>query len=132
MEMMHIRRRILLRGLYLCIGILLSACHLYAQPSLKKYSIKDSRMVIELSKHLPEKELDDFIKTFDLRDLDLKTFFSTNKPDSLQKLGWRIERNTHDLIVLSKPFFGFDILSPPSDRIIFAEKKPGPNDMMSL
>jgi 1,4-alpha-glucan branching enzyme len=132
MEMMHIKRSRLLQGIFLCIGILLSALHGTAQPILKKYSIKDNRMVIELSKHLPEKELDDFIRSYELSDLDLKTFIRTNKPDSLQKLGWRIEQNSREIIVLSKALFSFDMMSPPSERIIFAEKIPAPNDIKRL
>lgn len=110
-----------IKGFCLLICILLSSIHVEAQPVIKKYFIRDGRMVIELSKHINEKELNAFVTTFDLADLDLKTFIKTNKPDSLQKMGWSVEINSNDLLVLSKALFSFDVQASPSERIIFSE-----------
>ncbi len=110
-----------IKGFCLLICILLSISELQAQPLVKKYFIRDGRMVIELGKQINEKELDVFITTFDLADIDLKTFLKTNKPDSLKKLGWLVEINSKSLLVISKPLFSFDVQGNPSDRIIFSE-----------
>jgi len=110
------------RGLGLLICILLSSVNTHAQPVVKKYWVRDGRMVIELGKQIKEKDLEEFIQNFDLADLDLKTFFKTNKPDSLLKLGWLIEKNTGALLILSKPLFTFDIKGSPSDRIIYSQE----------
>jgi len=119
--MMHNISARFIKGCCLLICILLSISELQAQPVVKKYFIREGRMVIELGKQISEKELDAFITTFDLADIDLKTFLKTNQPDSLKKMGWMVEINNKSLLVISKPLFSFDIKGSPSDRIIFSE-----------
>src|SRR4051812_26086726 len=117
MEMMRYIRYHFLKGFCLLICILLCSIQGDAQPVVKRYFVRDGRMVIELGKQISEENLREFVNTFDLSDLDLKTFLKTNKPDSLQKLGWLIEVNTGALLVLSKPLFSFDMMGNPSERI---------------
>ncbi|MCE3283187.1 MAG: hypothetical protein K0Q66_1924 [Chitinophagaceae bacterium] len=98
--------------------------HMTAAAQQPKYSIKNGRMWIELSKQLPDKDLEEFIVHFELADLDLKTFLKTNKTDSLEKLGWAIEKNTKTLLLISKPLLSFDLLGPSLEKIILAGKPP--------
>jgi hypothetical protein len=98
--------------------------HLSAVAQSPKYSIRNGRMWIELSKQLPDKELEEFVLHFELADLDLKTFLKTNKTDSLEKLGWAIEKNTKTLLLISKPLLSFDLLGPSLEKIILAGKPP--------
>lgn len=124
----HIQYR-LLRSI--CLGVcLLLFIQGFAQPPVKKYTIREGKMVIELSKLLPVKELEDFIRNFDLADLDLQNFLKTNNTDSLQKLGWSIENNTATLLIISKPLFSFDLLGSPLERIILAEKHFSAKDLL--
>jgi hypothetical protein len=124
MEMMRYIRYHFLKGFCLLICILLCTIHSDAQPVVKKYSVRDGRMVIELGKQISPKDLEDFIKTFDLTDMDLPGFLKTNNPDSLYKLGWLVEINNKALLVLSKPLFTLDIQGTPSERMIFAQQIP--------
>lgn len=119
MEVMHIRHRGLLQAICLGICILLCSIHSLAQPGLKKYSVRDGKEVIELSKLLPEKELDEFIRLFDLADLYLKQFIKTNQPDSLLKRGWMITTNNEELLVLSRPLFGMNLEDLLMEKIHF-------------
>jgi hypothetical protein len=84
--------------------------------------------VFQLNKQVLEKDLTEFITHFDLADLDLKNFLKTNNPDSLEKLGWVIEMNTNNLLLISKPLFSFDLTGNPLDKIIMAGKPPLPAD----
>lgn len=130
MEIMHIQQCRLLQALCLCICILLCNINGITQPVVKKYGVRDGKMVIELGKQISQKDLDEFIRNFDLADLDLKTFLKTNKTDSLQKLGWFVEINNKALVVLSKPLFSLDVQGNASERIIFAEHPPSTNDIL--
>src|SRR5450432_3869891 len=87
-----------------CIILLLIVATLSmpAQAPDKKYIIKDGKMQIELSKQLNDAALDSFIAKFDLFDLDLKDFIKTNSPDSLHKLGWKLEKNDQNKLIISK------------------------------
>ncbi|MBC7889801.1 MAG: hypothetical protein H7Z13_18140 [Ferruginibacter sp.] len=111
-----------------CCGIMLLILvvpfTLFAQAPAVNYFIKDGKMLIELKKQTDESALDSFIIKFDLFDLDLKQFVKTNLPDSLQKLGWKLEQNNGDILVISKLLRGFDNFDNPADKIIFTEKKP--------
>jgi Glycogen recognition site of AMP-activated protein kinase len=95
-----------------------------AQPPLdafKSFVVKNGNIYITLSKGLPEKSLDSFIVQYDLHELDLKTFFRTNRPDSLNKLGWRVELNNGEMVVFTKSMQGIDHNMNPADLILFVE-----------
>lgn len=110
-----------IKGFCLLLCILLCAVHSDAQPVVKKYYVRDGRMVIELGRQITEKDLESFVHTFDLADLNLKNFFKTNNPDSLLKMGWLIEVNNKALLIISKPLFSFDVQGDPSERIMFPQ-----------
>lgn len=117
---------------FACLWVLLNAMPSFAQDRGEKYTIKDGRMLIELSKKISEAQLDSFITKFDLYDLDLKEFFKTNSPDSLQKMGWRLEKNTQEQLVISKLLRGFDRFDNPADKIIFAGKQPTTGELFPI
>jgi hypothetical protein len=89
------------------------------------YSIKNGKMYIQMEKGLKEPALDSFITQYDLQDLDLKRFITTNKTDSLQKKGWNIEVNNESFFIISKAFEPFGTINNSVDRIIFADR-PNP------
>ncbi len=128
MEMMHIIRYGWLKAICLCCCILLFGYSSFAQPTFKKYSVKNGSEVIELSKAIPEKELDEFIRDFDLSDLDLKNFFKSNKADSLIKRGWKVIANNDILVILTKPMHGFDLLDILTEKIHFDKFPFGGSD----
>jgi 1,4-alpha-glucan branching enzyme len=79
---------------------------LYAQ-QVPRYLIHDGKMFIKLAKNTRETSLDSFIAKFDLYELDLRNFFKTNNPDSLQKLGWFVEKTASEFII-SKSLMAVD------------------------
>lgn len=117
--MTHIRRYGLLQGICLCIFMLFFSVNGLCQPGVKNYTIKNGNEIIELSKKLPEKEIDDFIKNFDLGDLDLKTFIKTNNPDSLKKKGWSVFVNNNSFFVLTRPLNPADLNDLLLEKIHF-------------
>lgn len=94
-----------------------------AQPFTKKYSIRDGKMCIALSKNIPVLSLDSFINKYELQELDLKDFLKPNGADSLRKMGWNIEVNSQTDFVICKPLAAAETVNNPADKIIFTEKK---------
>ncbi|MGZ8544188.1 MAG: glycogen-binding domain-containing protein [Flavisolibacter sp.] len=90
----------------------------------KLYTIKDGKMYIQLSKKIGEAELDSFINSFELADLDLKRFLKTGNADSLVKLGWKINVNNEIGIVISKSLVAIDNIINPGNKIIFSNDHP--------
>lgn len=93
-----------------------------AQAPVKSFAVKKGNIYVMLSKNLTETSLDSFIVKYDLFELDLKQFFKTNRPDSLLKLGWRIEKNDALLLAISKPIEAYEKINNPADRINFFKK----------
>lgn len=94
-----------------------------AQPFAKTWTVKDGKMYITLHKNISAAQLDSIVNQYGLTDLDLKTFFVKNNPDSLHKLGWTININDASTLVLSKPMQGFDNTANPADKIVFTQKQ---------
>lgn len=105
---------------WLCVFIIMISANVQAQ--VKAYAVKDGKMYITLSKSITEPSLDSFINKYDLFDLALKEFLKDNSPDSLRKLGWRVEINNSQLAVISKPIEGFENINNPAEKILFTEK----------
>lgn len=95
----------------------------YAQVEVCSYKVKDGKMYIVIGKKLLPENLNNFIQKHELVDLDLPNFFKTGSPDSLHKLGWKIEINNKEIVVISKPLFSSDNLNNPADKIIFTQKE---------
>lgn len=94
----------------------------WSQEVRGKYSIKEGKMYIMISKAITDASLDSFIAQYGLYDLPLKQFLKTNIQDSLQKLGWEIEKNNNSETILSKSLMAFEEFDSPADRIMFTEK----------
>src|SRR5690242_7915851 len=94
-----------------------------AQVAIKSYSIKNGKMFIAIGKELNKDSLKSFIAQYDLADLDLNTFLKTGSADSLNKLGWKVDINNAEVLVISKPLFSLDNVNEPGDKIIFTHKE---------
>jgi len=94
-----------------------------AQDGLKKYTIRDGKMYILLSRDLNAASLDSFIVQYELFDLNLKQFVQTASMDSLSKQGWRLELNNGELLAISKQLGGFDNFDNPASNIHFTENQ---------
>jgi hypothetical protein len=112
-----------LRKLLLPVMALVMICsNAAAQPPLKAFVVKKGYIYITLSKNIPAEELDAFVTQYSLQELDLKTFFKSNRPDSLLKLGWDINLNNSEMLVLSKNMSAADKLTDPVEKILLAQK----------
>lgn len=105
--------------------LMFMAQQLPAQPPVKAYSIKNGRMYITLGKDIPAASLDSFIKKYELADLDLNHFLQSGIPDSLGKLGWKVDIDNKEIVVISKPLFSAGNMSNPVDKIILTQKTTG-------
>ena len=116
--------KILFKWLRYCLSVLviILASNVHAQAPVKSYTIKDGKMYIAVGKDLERKSLDSFIARYELYDLDLKNFIKTGSPDSLTKLGWKVDINNTELFVISKPLMGFDKFNDPAAKILFTQK----------
>ena len=124
MEMMrNISLFIGLRKLLLPLLLLVLICsNANAQPPIKAFAVKNGHIYITLSKNIPAEELDAFVIQYSLQELDLKTFLKNNRPDSLLKLGWDINLNNVEMLVLSKNMLAADKLTDPVEKILLAQK----------
>lgn len=111
-----------LRKLLLPVLLLWAVGNVQAQPPIKSFTVKKGHIYITLSKNMPVEELDAFIAQYSLQELDLKTFFKTNRPDSLFKLGWDINLNNGELLVLSKNMEPAEKIFDPVEKILLAQK----------
>lgn len=91
-------------------------------PPIKNYTIKDGKMYIAVGKTISEPSLDSFINQYALNDLDLKLSIKFNVTDSLKKLGWKVDVNNSEVLIISKPFMSVDNFSNAADKIVFTEK----------
>lgn len=106
------------KWLLACCCMLLTA-QLTAQPPVKNYTVKDGKMYITLGKGLQKTSLDSFIVKYALTDLDLTHFLQTGIADSLRKLGWQVDIDNKEIVVISKPLFSSDNITDPAEKIIF-------------
>src|SRR5688572_25169141 len=93
-----------------------------AQPPIKAFVVKKGKIYVTFSKDLPGETLDEFIEQYDLQELDLKTFVKTNRPDSLHKLGWDVELNNGEMIVLAKAMRSDNKSPDAAEKIMLAQK----------
>lgn len=92
-----------------------------AQVAVNSYSVKNGRMLIAVGKNTPKDSLENFIIKYELSDLDLHNFLKTGSPDSLTRLGWKVEINNAEIFVISKLLFSIDNINDPGDKITFTE-----------
>jgi hypothetical protein len=98
------------------IFLLVFALKASSQPAA--YAIKNGRMYVQMEKKLTDAAIDSFITQYELQDLDLKTFLKTNKIDSLQKQGWKIDINNESYFIISKAFEPFNNINNTVNRIL--------------
>jgi 1,4-alpha-glucan branching enzyme len=91
--------------LYITISIVVNEGNLFAQTA-GKCDFKNNEFYVEVSKKSSPAALEDFIKKFDLAELDLKNVLASNKLDTLGKLGWKVVENNAQKLVITKPLFG--------------------------
>ncbi|MEQ1798218.1 MAG: hypothetical protein ABL872_09710, partial [Lacibacter sp.] len=124
---MEVKRNIILfrklvQQLLPALLLLFVTLNIQAQPPVKAFVVKNGHIYITLSKNLPQVSLDSFIVKYDLQELDLKTFLKTNHPDSLLKLGWQVQLNNGELLVLSKSMQPVEKINDPVEKIMFSLK----------
>jgi len=121
MEMTRQGWKQLARSMTIMVIILLWLANSHAQ-QVPSYSIKNGRMYIFVPKTITIGALDSFVTHFDLVDLDLRNFFKTNNPDSLGKLGWKIEVQNEKGVVITKGFEPFEGIKSPANKMIFQNR----------
>lgn len=107
-----------------CLFILIVLAHTRAssQDHVKSYTVKDGKMFIALGKQLSAAAIDSFVTEYDLNNLPLKEFVRGMYPDSIKKLGWKIDLNNSQLFVISKTLASYDDLRNPANKILLTDK----------
>jgi hypothetical protein len=103
-----------------------------AQVAVPKYSIKQGRMYIEIDRTTKDSTLECFLQQYALYDLPLRQFLQTNLQDSLQKLGWKVERNSKQSVLLSKDLEAYENFNDPAERIGFIQKPFDANENLPI
>src|SRR3954462_5094689 len=93
-----------------------------AQPSLKKYIVKDGKMYISVNRRISDASLDSFITQFSLNDLALKEFMHNNYSDSVIRKGWISETNDRAGFTISKNLEPLENMDNPANKISYTEK----------
>src|SRR6185437_1340761 len=112
---------------------------LFAQPARDRmsFTVRADRMYISLRKNIDRSALNKFIDQYELSDLDLpQLLFGPNGKERqkllykrLEKMGWRIEADSRQVLVISKPMAGADDLGNPGRRIDLTEHRPNAYDL---
>jgi len=112
----------LVKACCIVLFILIAQC-VHAQLPVRSYTLQNGKMYIAIGKDLQKSSLDSFITKYELYDLDLQNFIKTGAPDSLNKLGWKIDIDNKELFVISKPLFSADNINNAADKINFTQKE---------
>jgi hypothetical protein len=92
-----------------------------AQAPVASFVVKKGNMYISLSKNIPTPSLNSFVAKYDLFELNLERVLTTNRTDSVKKLGWEVERND-SLLVIRKSLTSYEKIKNPVDRIDLFKK----------
>jgi len=87
---------------YFIVLLLLSPLAAAAQDIKAQYVIDEGKMVITLNIRISDSTLNNFVRNYNLSDLDLTDFIKRNMDDSLRRNGWIIEKKANDIVILSK------------------------------
>jgi hypothetical protein len=82
------------------------------------YTIKNGKMYVELGKKLDDRELEDFITRFHLKDLALKKLIREGFRDSAELAGWEIVVNNGSVVTLTKSLVSADDMRDPVARLL--------------
>ncbi len=110
------------RKICCCMALVMASLQMHAQVPVRSYTVKNGKMFIALGKDIERSSLDSFITKYELYDLDLLKCMSLGSTDTLKKLGWNIDIDNKELLVISKPLFSADNISNVADKIIFTQK----------
>ena len=97
------------------------------------YTVKDGRMYIQVKRGIDERRLNKFIDQYDLGDLNLPSLLvaGRNGLKRLRKMGWRVDIDNPQMIVISKQMLGLGVgeLTDPGKRMSLTEDHPNSYDM---
>ena len=110
-------------------GLLLAAP---GKTRAQEFNLMNGRMYITLPMHLTKIQLDSFVARYDLEDMDLSKVVFSRKFDKLQKMGWKIERNTRAVLQISKQILGPDDMRNPGKRMVLTEEHPTIADLFPV
>ena len=118
-------------GLLVCLLLFALPGRVFSQEL--SYTVKDGRMVITLGRHADRQQLDKFIDQYDLSDMDLPKLLFV-KPakvlyKQLRKMGWRVDIDNPQVIVISKQMLGVGGLNDPGNRMVLTEDHPNTYDL---
>ena len=82
-----------------------------------KYYLKEGEMYISIEKKINQKELNDFIRQYDLQELSLPKLLESNIDDSVKLAGWSVITNSKALLLIKKPLQPLDDISNTSYRV---------------
>lgn len=109
-------------GCFLFLFVFTQSYFASAQDAANKLYVKGGKMYIELSKQTSDYALDSFINRYEFNKLELKRFIKNNFNDSLLNQGWKLEKESPDLFIISKKLEGYEDIRKPANRILFTEK----------
>lgn len=95
-----------------------------AQSQVGKCEFKNNEFTVEVSKQATGSQLENFITSYDLKDLNLQTVFKTNNLNPLKTLGWTVKLNTDKKLIIAKPLSGSTNLNNPVEKVLFTGKDP--------
>jgi len=120
-------------GLLVSLFLLASPARVFSQGrNVRTYTIKNGRMYIALSRHIDKAQLDSFIVQYDLSDLDLPRALYSRSPKSfkpLNKMGWRMDIDNNQMVVISKAMIGLGNMNDPAKRMTLTEDHPNSDDL---
>ncbi|MBK7097067.1 MAG: hypothetical protein IPH58_00185 [Sphingobacteriales bacterium] len=82
-----------------------------------KYYLKEGDMYISIEKKINQKELNDFIRQYDLKELSLPKLLESNNDDSLKLAGWSVATNSKTLLLIKKTLQPLDDISNTTYRV---------------
>ncbi|HQY11298.1 MAG TPA: hypothetical protein PK133_03765, partial [Ferruginibacter sp.] len=88
------------RKICCCMALVMASLQMHAQVPVRSYTVKNGKMFIALGKDIERSSLDSFITKYELYDLDLLKCMSLGSTDTLKKLGWNIDIDNKELLVI--------------------------------
>ena len=92
----------------------------FAQPPKNTLQIKNGRMVLTLYKNSKAEDLADMNEKYSLDNLDIQNWMMGKNLETVEKLGWKIEKMHRDYLVLSYAVDGFGNWQDDAAKVNFA------------
>ncbi|MES2775011.1 MAG: glycogen-binding domain-containing protein [Bacteroidota bacterium] len=92
-----------------------------AQPVVPpaKCEFRDNEFLIDINKKTSNAQLEQFIIKYDLKELDLKNVLRTNNIDTLKMLGWEVNVNNRERLIIKRALSGSSNLGSLGQNIDF-------------